>query len=888
MAGTPTNNQDADTIEASEALLRAGESAFVALSQSLFAIKGIDGYFKSVNGAWTRLLGWSPRELLARPAIGFVHPEDREQTERVAQSVHAGYPLGHFTNRYLHIDGSARRILWNASYRADAGVVYAVGTDITALDDVNDSRLILLDELDRRARQIASLTNFARAASIATSAERAMLLAAETVTHGLRTSHAAVYLETAGVLALSASVGFEAHDRGAPCEPHDDTSQVYRTLASRVPIAIGDRSLAGASRSALLDRAGIVASLSVPIVHERAIGVLTADDGNARTFDIDDIAFLEACAATLASALRAASERSERCRAPRHCDVDEHRDADQILAIARLGTWTERADTRTVALSARMQALLGYRDASHQSEAEALYSAIERADLPRFESVVQAAREGRYDECAAIVRARVANGEIHYLRISAERRTHADGLPEIFGTALDVTDAALADERLRDAIDRDAETGAYTRKRFEELLDEQLGVDVPIVVVALQLASLSALDNTIGNAASNALISSISRRLTAVVGDAAIVARASSDTLLFFAPTSDAHEPEAFAARICDEVLHAHDRRQSVAFAMGLSHAPADGSGSLTLIFNAKLAMQAARQNGPNTVRVYRPAMHAAVLVRAAMESDLRRALDDNEYFLLFQPIVSATEGEITAFEALVRWNHPEAGLIQPGEFIAVAEATGDIIELSKWVLHEATRRCRTWQRHARSPIQVTVNVSALHLAHPDFIEHVLSALRSASLPARYLELEVTETLVMHDVERAAQTLSALRSLGITTALDDFGTGYSSLSYLKKLPFDNLKIDRAFVRELAIDPSDRALADAIVTVAKKLGLHVIAEGVETIEQLRILRALGCDNIQGFLFSRPVEHEAVEQMLRTRQFSRASLDALLDTARLRAV
>ncbi len=453
--------------------------------------------------------------------------------------------------------------------------------------------------------------------------------------------------------------------------------------------------------------------------------------------------------------------------------------------------------------------------------------------------------------------------------------------------------AAFARKRLPNASAlraraRTRETSVTSRERFEALLDEQLACGTKVVVVALQLASLAALDNTIGSAASRALICKISRRLDAVIGAAAPVARVSSDTLVFAAPMREDHDPEAFAERIRHEVLHAHEQRQTVAFAMGLSHAPTDGSRGPALIFNAKLAMQAAQQCGPQRARVYRLAMHAEASVRATVASDLRRAIDENQFFLCYQPIVSATDGEITAFEALVRWSHPETGLIPPNAFIPIAEATGDIVELSRWTLREATRHCRSWQRHTQTGIRVTVNVSALHLAHPDFIEHVLSALRSASLSARYLELEVTETLVMQDVERAAKTLRSLRTLGITTALDDFGTGYSSLSYLKKLPFDHLKIDRAFVRELAIDASDRALADAIVTVAKKLGLRVIAEGVETIEQLRILCALGADNIQGFLFSRPVVHEIVEQMLGMRQFDRARFDALLTAPPLQAV
>jgi EAL domain-containing protein (putative c-di-GMP-specific phosphodiesterase class I) len=260
--------------------------------------------------------------------------------------------------------------------------------------------------------------------------------------------------------------------------------------------------------------------------------------------------------------------------------------------------------------------------------------------------------------------------------------------------------------------------------------------------------------------------------------------------------------------------------------------------------------------------------MDAAARMRHAIGLDLRRAVANGEFFLVYQPIVDARRGGICAFEALVRWNHPQAGLIPPNEFIPIAESTGEIVPLTRFVLAEAAKQCRAWQRFARRPIPVSVNVSTIDLDDAGFVDAVIGALGAAELPATSLTIEVTESMFMQDVSNAQSTLVALRAIGIATSLDDFGTGYSSLAYLKRLPFDALKIDRAFVRDLATSHHDRAVADAIVAVAKKFTMHVVAEGVETLEQAAILRDLGCDALQGYLYSKPVGSHHLEAVVRS--------------------
>jgi EAL domain-containing protein (putative c-di-GMP-specific phosphodiesterase class I) len=268
--------------------------------------------------------------------------------------------------------------------------------------------------------------------------------------------------------------------------------------------------------------------------------------------------------------------------------------------------------------------------------------------------------------------------------------------------------------------------------------------------------------------------------------------------------------------------------------------------------------MYEAKQAGKDRIHFYTPALGAAFQVRLALQTALRHALDRDELYLHYQPIFEARGNRQTAYEALARWEHPRLGLVPPNQFIPVAEETGLIIRLGEWVLQEACRQCRWWQDHGQPSVRVAVNVSPLQFARADFVATVLAVLSDSGLAGNLLDLELTESIVMRDIESAIEKMSELRGHGVRISVDDFGTGYSSLGYLHRLPIDTLKIDRCFVAQIGEIAAAVPLIQGMISLAHSIGQQVIVEGVETAAQLEILRNIGCDEVQGFWLGRPMK------------------------------
>jgi diguanylate cyclase (GGDEF)-like protein len=390
-----------------------------------------------------------------------------------------------------------------------------------------------------------------------------------------------------------------------------------------------------------------------------------------------------------------------------------------------------------------------------------------------------------------------------------------------------------------------------------------------VAVMFLDLDRFKHVNDSLGHAAGNQLLAAVARRLRASLGGDATVARLGGDEFAVLLPALD---DVARAAGVAGAVLaafarpfRAGRRELFVSPSIGVALWPDHGPDLDTLLKHADIAMYRAKAAGRNTFCVYDPAMSAGIRERLDLESRLHVAIEREELVLHYQPKVDLRTGRIVGVEALARWHHPTAGLLDPGRFIPLAEETGLIVALGEWVLAEACAQAVRWQAAGLPPLVVAVNVSARQFQHQRVPDVTAAILRATGLAPWLLEFEVTESLALEDPDRTAAMLTDLKEMGVRCAIDDFGTGYSGLSYLERFPIDALKIDKSFVQ--SIRPGRGApIVTAVVALAHSLGLRVVAEGVETRAQLDYLREVGCDEMQGYLFSGPLEAAAVARVL----------------------
>jgi predicted signal transduction protein with EAL and GGDEF domain len=370
------------------------------------------------------------------------------------------------------------------------------------------------------------------------------------------------------------------------------------------------------------------------------------------------------------------------------------------------------------------------------------------------------------------------------------------------------------------------------------------------------------------------MLKEVARRLASVLRKADTLARLGGDEfVLVLNEIATAQDVETIAGKVLADIarpVKLSDLELHTSASIGISVFPTDGTDANTLLQHADAAMYHAKKNGRNAYQLFMPAMNAFAKDRLELENGLRRALVQGEFVLHYQPKVDVRDGGIDSAEALIRWQHPTRGLTAPSDFIPLAEECGLILPIGEWVLREACRQACAWQTAGLRPMRVAVNLSAQQFRQKNLVEVVRSALHAARLEPRYLELELTESAVMHDAEQSIEILRQLSALGVRISVDDFGTGYSSLSYLRRLPLDKLKIDRAFIRDVVTSRDDAAIVRAIVSLAHNLRLKVIAEGVETPDQLAFLRELGCDQYQGYHYSVPVPDNVFIEMLREHQ------------------
>ncbi|MCI0528087.1 MAG: EAL domain-containing protein, partial [Nitrospira sp.] len=441
-----------------------------------------------------------------------------------------------------------------------------------------------------------------------------------------------------------------------------------------------------------------------------------------------------------------------------------------------------------------------------------------------------------------------------------------------------ITERKRAEETIQHLAYYDVVTNLPNRTLFNDRLSLALTYarhnQRKLAVMFLDLDRFKTINETLGHAIGDRLLRAVAERLGSCLREGDTIARLGGDEFMLLLPETSYADDEAKIAQKILEVFklafHLEGHELHITPSIGIALYPNDGEDAETLLKKADTALHRAKTQGGNSYQFNTITMNAKALERLVLENGLRRSLEREEMVVYYQPQVSLHSGQVVGMEALLRWKHPDRGLMPPMKFIPLAEETDLIVSIGEWVLYSACVQAKTWQMGGFPPLRVAVNISARLFRQHSLLETVRRALRETRLDPDCLELELTEGTLMENAEITIKTLHELKTMGTHLSVDDFGTGYSSLSYLKRFPIDTLKIDQSFVRDITTDPDDAAIARLIIAMAHSLKLKVIAEGVETEEQLAFLQTQECDEMQGYLFSKPLPVEAFTQLLQERR------------------
>lgn len=491
-----------------------------------------------------------------------------------------------------------------------------------------------------------------------------------------------------------------------------------------------------------------------------------------------------------------------------------------------------------------------------------------------LESLRSALRDGR--EGRALLRNYRKDGSLFWNDLHIAPVFDEEGvITHYVGIQNDVTENARYQEELEHQANYDTLTGLPNRNLLRDRIGQALAYakryQRKVAVAFLDLDNFKFVNDSQGHQTGDALLKQVAERLGTCVRSSDTVSRLGGDefVLLLF-DEGDMGPIVQSLERALDQVSQPYQIGESefnLSCSIGYALYPNHGNTADVLLQRADIAMYHAKDSGRNNIQIYTPELDSRFLQRMELETDMRRGLERGEFFLCYQPQINASSGGLVGVEALVRWQHPQRGLVPPAHFIPIAEETGLIVPLGDWILRRACEDAVGWIKAGLPPTRVSVNLSARQFLKKDLIESVRRVLEQTGLPNHLLELELTESLIMHNADLFISTLRELKGLGIELAVDDFGTGYSSLSYLKRFPIDRLKIDQSFVRDLTSDPDSAAISQAVIHLGHSLNLKVIAEGVETEGQSDFLRQQNCDDFQGYFFSKPIPNEALMSFMR---------------------
>lgn len=590
---------------------------------------------------------------------------------------------------------------------------------------------------------------------------------------------------------------------------------------------------------------------------------------------LKDTTFLDRLPTVVTRALHESETRERLERAKQSLRHSESRLA-RAQKIARMGSWEWNIASGELYWSDELYRIFGLTPGNPEKiSMEWVFSLIHTADLHIFKkAVLQSAQTSAPFNITHRIKSG-AEGEV-IVNSQGEVEKGDDGQPRtISGTILDITARIKAESEIQQLINYDTLTGLPNRNLLHDRLKLSIAQAIRdqhlLGVLVLDLDRFKGINDTLGHQTGDLLLKAISKRLSACIRDSDTLARLGGDEFVVILNNVGSEEGITAVAKkvltIVSEPVYIEGHEIYITGSIGIAVYPMNGEDGQTLLKHADLAMYQAKELDRNNFQFFSREMNVKVLERMMLENSMRKALEREEFFLVYQPQVDARSGRIVGMEALLRWKHPDLGLLVPDRFIYLAEETGFIIPIGEWVLRTACRQNKAWQDAGLPPVRIAVNLSGKQFDQTALDESIAAILLETGLAPKWLEIEITESAIMKNAELSIATLRKLKGMGITFAIDDFGTGYSSLSYLKHFPITRLKIDRSFVRDIISNPDDAAIAEIIIAMAQTLKLDVIAEGVETRAQMEFLSFNNCVEQQGFLFSRPVPTEQFAQLLR---------------------
>jgi diguanylate cyclase (GGDEF)-like protein/PAS domain S-box-containing protein len=547
-----------------------------------------------------------------------------------------------------------------------------------------------------------------------------------------------------------------------------------------------------------------------------------------------------------------------------------------VAQSAHDGLWDWNLKSNEVYFSPRWKSMLGYSENEIGNSLAEWFKRVHPEDIARLKTELSTHLAGSSTHFENEYRLLHQDGNYRWIIIRGLAIRDADGKPyRIAGSQTDITQSKATEAKLLHDAFHDALTGLPNRLWFIEQLDYAIKQtkrhqDYVFALLFLDLDRFKVVNDSLGHTIGDQLLVAIAHRIKACLHPGDVIARLGGDEFTILLENVDINQAKQVADQIQQELavpfnLSGHNVFTTVSIGIALSHTDYDRPEDL--LRDADMTMYRAKALGKARSEVFDQTMHHQAMARLQLEIDLRRALENQELLVYYQPILSLKNSKITGFEALVRWQHPTRGFISPSEFIPVAEETGLIIPIGCWVLRQACQQMQAWQQlmPLNSPLTISVNISAKQFAQPHLIQTIRQILWQTGLDAGSLKLEITESVLLNNADAAVALLHQLKALGIQLSIDDFGTGYSSLSYLHYLPIDTLKIDRSFVHNVDCDPEKIEIIRTIIALAWNLGMNVVAEGVETKKQMYQLQALECEFGQGYLFSRPVDANAAKAL-----------------------